>query len=63
MTKLSEDDLSSKGDKKDGESENDGTVINDPNHPLLKVRRILYMQVMGGLAQREMPRWATTSVH
>jgi hypothetical protein len=37
MTKLSEDDCLSKDEKKD-ESENDGTVTNDPNHPLLKVR-------------------------
>ena len=35
MTKLSEDECSSKDGKKD---ENDGTVTNDPNHPLLKVR-------------------------
>ena len=40
MTKLSEDECSSKDGKKDGEGENDGTVANDPNHPLLKVRRI-----------------------
>lgn len=37
MTKLSEDDCSSKDEKKDSEGESDGTVTNDPNHPLLKV--------------------------
>ena len=40
MTKMSED---SKDEKKDGESE-DGTITNDPNHPLLKVRRMDEMQ-------------------
>ena len=40
MTKLSEDDCSSKDEKKDGESDNDGTITNDPNHPLLKVRHV-----------------------
>lgn len=40
MTKLSEDDCSSKDEKKDGESDNDGTIANDPNHPLLKVRHV-----------------------
>ena len=38
MTKLSEDDCSSKDEKKDGEGDSDGTIVNDPNHPLLKVR-------------------------
>ena len=37
MTRISEDDCSSKYEKKDGEGENDGTITNDPNHPLLKV--------------------------
>ena len=35
MTKVSEDDCSN-NEKKDGE--NDGTISNDPDHPLLKVR-------------------------
>lgn len=38
MTKLSEDDCSAKDEKKDGEGDSDGTIANDPNHPLLKVR-------------------------
>ncbi|CAB3991989.1 Hypothetical predicted protein, partial [Paramuricea clavata] len=40
MTKLSEDDLSSKDEKKDSEGESDGTVTNDPNHPLLKTETL-----------------------
>lgn len=34
MTKLSEDDCSTKDEKKENETD----VTNDPNHPLLKVR-------------------------